>query len=122
MVPWESGATSTPMMKKMRPHAASEKATGYPSSRNTTSDANMIGAMFCAMNSAISDAPADRIDEWAVACSAGCRRLRAGALLRLFLGRLDHALGLGFRRCMVAAAADRVLQVAPDDRDALDEL
>ena len=28
MVPCDSGATSTPMMKKMRPHAASEKATG----------------------------------------------------------------------------------------------
>jgi hypothetical protein len=34
-----------PMKPKIKPTAPSEKATGYPSSRNTTSAANMIGAM-----------------------------------------------------------------------------
>ncbi|MCY1500238.1 hypothetical protein D9M68_342770 [compost metagenome] len=56
----DSGASSTPMMKNSRPLAASEKATGYPKSRNTISDANMIGARFSAMNSIMDGSPETR--------------------------------------------------------------
>src|SRR5689334_9014872 len=43
-----NGASSTAITKKSKPLAASANATGYPSSRNTTSAANMMGARFCA--------------------------------------------------------------------------
>ena len=59
MAPFDSGASSTPTMKYSRPQAPSEKATGYPSSRNTISDANMIGAMFWAIQAAMKEAPHD---------------------------------------------------------------
>ena len=47
--------------------------------------------------------------------------LRAGALLSLVLDCLQKTLSLGLRRRMVSTAADGVLQIAPDDRNALDE-
>ena len=47
------GASSTARKKNSRPFAASENATGYPSSRKTTSAANMIGARFWAIKTAM---------------------------------------------------------------------
>ena len=44
------------------------------------------------------------------------------ALLGLFLCGLDDALGLRLGRRVVPAARDGVLQIAPDDGDALDQL
>ena len=58
--PPEIGASSTPMTKNRRPLAASAKATGYPSSRKITSDANMIGARLCATNSITAASPPHR--------------------------------------------------------------
>ena len=55
--PLEIGASSTPMTKNRSPFAASAKATGYPRRRKTTSDANMIGARLCAMNSITAASP-----------------------------------------------------------------
>src|SRR5581483_1791742 len=52
----KSGAnnpSSIPIRPKRSPTAPSEKAAGYPSSRNITSEKNMIGAMFWMMKSVI---------------------------------------------------------------------
>ncbi len=58
-VGWKS-PSSMPMKPKMMPLAASEKATGKPSSRKTISDAKMIGAMLAIRNAVISCLPACR--------------------------------------------------------------
>ena len=55
-VGWNS-PSSMPSQPKMMPLAASEKATGKPSSRKKTSDAKMIGAMLAMRNSVISALP-----------------------------------------------------------------
>src|SRR5438034_8273524 len=68
-----------PTIPKIRPLAASEKATGYPNSRKKTSAANMIGAMF-AMNSAVMIASLD---------VEPCPSMRLGPGLDV----LDQALG-----------------------------
>src|SRR5688500_5306659 len=105
------------MTKKKRPTAESENATGYPSSRNTTRDANMIGAMLCAMISAILGTP---MMHWRNERRTAL--LLPGSLLGFFLHRLENTLRLCLRGSVMAAPRHRVLQVALDDGDALDQL
>src|SRR5262245_48629631 len=96
-----------PTTPKIRPLAASENATGYPSSRTKTSATNMIGAML-AMNSAvILDSPD--------------AKPQPSARLGLDLDVLDQALGFlhdDFMRGVDLGVGDQ----AAHDGEPLDEL
>src|SRR4051812_42395904 len=106
-------------MKNRRPFAASAKATGYPSRRNTTNAANMIGARFWATNSAIRR-------------NSGMPGRERPALFRdldgavwgklLGVGDREEARGLGLGGRLVPADVVGVLDLAADDGNALDHL
>ncbi|MNS57336.1 hypothetical protein D3C72_902190 [compost metagenome] len=79
--------SSMPTSAKSMPLAARAKATGKPINRNTTSVANMMGAMFAVKNSMVSVRPVRSGRERRLACSRLAppgRVLRAGAPLRRF--------------------------------------
>src|SRR3954464_2379694 len=107
-------------MKNRRPFAASAKATGYPSRRNTTNAANMIGARFWATNSAI------RRNSGTCQAASGPALFRDldGAARGKLLGVRDReeARGLGLGGRLVSADVVGVLDLAADDGNALDHL
>ncbi len=110
---WNSAGVSRPSSMPISPYrmplAASAKATGKPSSRNTTRVANMMGARL-AMKKSISTPPVARLRR------RGQRRGFAGlCLARDFLGQFL----LGRAR---AFAPQRVLAAAQQETHAFDQV
>src|SRR5260370_1936525 len=88
------------MSAKIKPFAAREKAAGYPTRRKTTSDANMIGAMY-----------------WIKSSTMG---LPLDALLGFGFQHGQHALGFRFG-CRVCRGGMRIGDHAAHDRNPFDE-
>src|SRR5947209_7733646 len=80
----------------------------------------MIGAMLCAINSAIFTAPAGKGCDQLGQRSPGPLRLEA--ILGLFSCYLQETFCLRLCSCMMPAARYGIFHLAPDDGDALDEL
>src|SRR6185295_6374484 len=80
----------------------------------------MIGAMLCARNSAIWWVPAK---VWELrGYNLGADVLRVPAGLQFLFGRFYDPGSLGFCRCVMTAARDRISQLSTHDRDAFDQL
>src|SRR5260370_9056280 len=90
-----------PTSAKIRPFAAREKAAGYPTRRKTTSDANMIGAMYWIKSSAMGLSP--------------------HTLFGFGFQYGQHALGFRFRS-RVCRGGMRIGHPAAHDRNPFDQL